>query len=151
MADGQKTPFRAALEALERTKKKADGLKERGEMVMGETVRTLVSSATSFTAGLLEQRYGAADADTGIRVHKVNGAPTALMAGLALKGAAGFGLFGKFDAGGFAAGDGALGHATSTWGRIAGERLRRKAEKSEATTQQAASSSKESKTQKKAA
>jgi hypothetical protein len=141
MADGQKSPFRQAIEALERTKRKAEGMKETGEKLMGEGVRTLVSAATSFGAGLLEQRYGAVDAETGLRVHKVNGAPTTALCGLALKGAAAFGVFGKFDVPGFAAGDGALCSASNTWGRGAGERLRRKSEAT--TTQQPASSKKE--------
>jgi hypothetical protein len=129
MADGQKSPFKQALEALERTRTKAKGLQEQGEKFMGEGVRTLVSTATSFTAGALDQRFGQLDAETGLRSHKVNGAPTTGLVGLGLLGAAAFGVFGKAEMGGFAAGSGALNSAANTWGRAAGERLRRKAEK----------------------
>lgn len=124
----QKSAYRQMADALGRAKKTAGELKERGEMLMGEGMRTVVSGTTSFGAGLVDQRFGAVDAATGIRVHKVNGAPSALLAAGALKGAAAFGVFGKFEVAGFAAGDGAWNHSAGTWGRMAGERLRRKAE-----------------------
>lgn len=132
MSDEKKSAYRQAVEALERTQKKIAGMRERGETIMGEGVRTAVGAVSSFAAGAVDQRFGDEDASTGIRVHKVNGAPSVLLAGLALKGSAALGLFGKFDVGGFAAGDGALFSGSSTWGRMAGERLRRKAEKVEA-------------------
>jgi hypothetical protein len=130
MSEG-KSAFAQAKEALARTQKKVEGLKERGETLMGEVVRTAVSAPVAFTAGALEERYGVADAETGIRSHKVNGANTALLGGLSLKVAAGLGLFGKVEIAGFAAGDGAISHSMSTWGRMAGARMRIKAEKSE--------------------
>jgi hypothetical protein len=132
-----KSPYRQAIDALGRAQKKVSDMRERGEQLAGEGMRTVICGVSSFGAGLLDQRYGAADAETGIRVHKVNGAPTSLLAAGAVKGAAALGIFGKFDTVGYAAGDGAFGHAASTWGRIAGERLRSKAEKTEKTEDKA--------------
>ncbi len=138
MSEERKSAFAQAKEALARTQKKVEGLKERGETLMGEVVRTAVGAPVAFAAGALEQRYGVEDAETGIRTHKLNGANTALLAGLGAKCAAGLGLFGKVEIAGFAAGDGAINHSMSTWGRMAGERLRRKAEKTEAANTNAA-------------
>jgi hypothetical protein len=132
MSEERKSAFAQAKEALARTQKKVEGLKERGETLMSEVVRTAVGAPVAFGAGALEERYGVADAETGIRTHKVNGANTSLLGGLSLKVAAGLGLFGKVEIAGFAAGDGAINHSMSTWGRMAGARLRIKAEKSEA-------------------
>lgn len=129
MSEGKST-YRQALDALSRANKKIDGFKEQGETLMTEGMRTVVSGVTSFVAGACDQRFGKAD-DLGFRTHKTNGAPTALLAAGVLKGAAAFGAFGKAQTAGFAAGDGAWNHSTSTWGRIAGERLRLKAEKVE--------------------
>lgn len=137
MSEERKSAFQQAKEALARTQKKVEGLKERGETLMGEVVRTAVSAPVAFGAGALEQRYGEQDADTGIRTHKVNGANTPLLVGLGVKVAAGLGLFGKVEIAGFAAGDGAISHAMSTWGRMAGERYRLKSERTEAANQNA--------------
>lgn len=133
MSEAKKSTFRQMADAVQRFKSKADSARERGEMIAGEVLRTGLSAGTSFAAGLVDQRFGEADAETGIRVHRTNGAPTALLAGAAAKVAAGFGLFGKFDTVGFAAGDGAVGAASNTWGRMAGERLRKREERAPAS------------------
>lgn len=139
--DNKKSPYKSALEALQRAKTKADSMKERGETLIGEGMRTLVGGACAFGAGLLDQRFGAADQSTGIRTHKVNGAPTSLLAAAAAKGFAALGGFGKYESVGFAAGDGAWNHAASSWGRQAGERLRQKSEQPAQTTTEKASES----------
>lgn len=128
MSGEKKSTYRQMAEAVTRFKNKADTLREQGEKIGTEVTRSVIGGVSAFAVGLGDQRYGAADETTGIRVHKVNGAPTALLAGLGLKGAALFGVFGKAELAAFGAGDGAFNGAANTWGRMAGERLRRKAE-----------------------
>lgn len=131
MAEG-KTSFKQMAEALSRAKSKAESIKEHGEKIGTEVTRTVIGGVSSFACGFANQRFGAADAETGIRMHKTNGAPTSLLVGLGIKGAGLFGAFGKADMPAFAVGDGAINSTLDAAGRQAGERFRRKADKVQA-------------------
>lgn len=131
MSESGKSTYRQALEALSRSRAKIDTMKERGEEIVTEATRSTVSGVVGFTAGAADQFFGEADKETGIRMHKTNGAPTALIASGLMVGASMFGMFGKAAFVGYGTGDAGISHSFSTYGRMMGERLRLKAEKSE--------------------
>jgi hypothetical protein len=124
----KKTTLASVTASLERARNTVAGMREKGTELTKEGVRTLVSGTTALTAGFLNQRYGEVDAETGIRVHKVNGAPSALVAGACGKVVAAFGIAGDASFAVYGAADGAIGEGMGTAGRQIGERFRRKAE-----------------------
>lgn len=127
MAD---SPYKKALAAFDRLKSKTDKIQQKTTEVFREGVGTVEVSVGAFGAGYVNERYGVADKETGIRIHKTNGVPTTGLVGLGgklLLGATD--VAGEFTRDGYRVCDGLIGETCGTWGRMAGARQRIKAEK----------------------
>ena len=133
------SPLARANLVIQRLKAQADKGRETGTMVVKQLVTQGETCGTAYVAGLADQRYGTADAKTGIKQHSTNGIPTAALAGAALDIAAGFGMFGEYQRDAFALATGGLAHFASTQGRMTAIKLeQRMAERADARAAAAA-------------
>lgn len=125
MSDTKKTTFQELRDAASRWKKKADEFRNQGEEIAGEMIATLGVGLGSAAGGFLDELKGESIGH-GIRCHKIGTLPTSLAAGVALEGAAAFGLAGRYSRIMYAVGQGAVGNYCATMGRLAGANVREK-------------------------
>jgi hypothetical protein len=138
MADGTST-MGELRDALARAKKKADELKGKTTEVVTDVVHTTAAMACSGAAGFAHQRYGKADPDTGVKIHRTNGVNTGALVGAIAKIGAGFGVAGEYSKVLSNGGTGPLCGASDHWGRAIQVRLEKmaadKAKKDETKTE----------------
>jgi len=118
-----KSTFAQLKDAAERAKNAAARAKAQGTMVAREAIQTVEIGAASFAVGFVDQKWGVVDAETGLKQHKINGIPSSLIAGAALKGASAFEVFGDYSRDGFAIASGAIAGWSNTAGRSAAIRF----------------------------
>lgn len=83
-----------AKEALEKAREHTKALKAKGEESVGQLVSTGEVFGGSVAGGFLDEKMGVDEGD-GVKVHKIQGVPTNLIAGLAGVMASFAGMFGK--------------------------------------------------------
>jgi hypothetical protein len=114
---------------VERARATTQKYKQNASMLMREGVSTAEIAATGFAVGFANERFGSVDAETGLKLHKTNGVPTALLAGAVLKVGSALDMFGDYSRDGFAVGSGAIAGWANDAGRAAAIRMARKDEK----------------------
>ena len=123
MSEGKKASFASLRAGLARATAKAAAVQGQATMLAREAITTGEAIAGGFAAGFANQKFGAVDKETGIKVHKTNGVPTVLLASMAVKGAAALNVFGEFSRDAFAVSTGSISSWSSDAGRASAIRL----------------------------
>lgn len=119
----KKSTWAQLRDAAERANSKAKKIQGQATMIGREVVTTIEIAASSYAVGFVDQKYGAADKETGLKQHKTNGIPSSLLGGAALKGAGFFDVFGDYSRDAFACGSGAIAGWSNTAGRASAIRF----------------------------
>ena len=129
---GDKTTFQELRDAANRYKKMAENVKGQAEELAGEAIATAGVAAGNAACGFVDELKGE-DVGNGVRQLKIGTIPASAGAGALLWGASALGMFGKYSRAGFALGEGAIGAAANTFGRVLGANMRVKASESAKT------------------
>lgn len=127
----QKTSTWAQLKAAaERANNKAKAIQGKATAIGREVITTAEVLGASFVAGFVDERWGVADATTGLKTLMVGNVPASLVGAAALKGAGAFEVFGEYSRDAFALGSGVGANWSSAAGRSSAIRFAaRQAEK----------------------